>query len=94
MQTEPIVPGGPSKTVIRIEDALIGLTLVAFMVLALGSCEVQTDRGETYREMWRDTTFGRGALVGLAVVMFVLFVVRLRRVHRAFRKIRDEDGGL
>jgi hypothetical protein len=79
-----------TRALIRLEDVLIGVCLVAFMILALGSSE-KTEHGETLRVMWRDTSAGQAAMIAIGVAMFVVFVIRLRRVHRAFHETNDED---
>lgn len=59
----------PPKSRIYVEDALILLGIVALFVLTV---------------FFRRETWGQIALGVLAVAMAVIFVIRLRRVHRAF----------
>jgi hypothetical protein len=79
---------GPSKLVLRIEDALIVLCLLAFMVVALAPCEAPAE-SEQEIVLLRNTTEGRVALGVLLVVMLVVFVRRFLRVRRAFKKLQD-----
>lgn len=65
----------PSKKTIYIEDALILLALIPLFVLTV---------------FFRDALWAQACLVVLFLVMVVIFVRRLRRVHRAFTG-QDEE---
>ena len=66
---------GPSKAGLYVEDAIILLALVPLFVLTV---------------FFRNTLWGQAGLVVVLLVMVVVFVRRLRRVHRAFTQ-RDEE---
>jgi hypothetical protein len=78
----------PSKIVLRIEDALIILCLLAFLALALGWSETPPG-SDSEVVLWRNTTAGRAGLVVLLAVMLVVFVRRFLRVRRAFKELQD-----
>jgi len=67
--------GGPSKLGIYVEDALILLCLVPLFIRGV---------------FFRDETWTRVGLWIVLAIMLVVFVIRFRRVHRAFTG-RDED---
>jgi energy-coupling factor transporter transmembrane protein EcfT len=69
MGTPPSSDNRTPKSRIYIEDALILLGIVALFVLTV---------------FFRRETWGQIALGALALAMAVIFVIRLRRVHRAF----------
>jgi len=69
MGTPPPSDGRTPKLHIYAEDALILLGIAALFVLTV---------------FFRDETWGQVALVVLAAAMAVIFVIRLRRLHRAF----------
>ena len=79
---------GPSKIILRIEDALIVLCLMAFMAVAIGYCKTP-EGAEQEVILWRDTTEGRVALGVLLVIMLVVFVRRFLRVRRAFKELQE-----
>ena len=60
----------PREPGIYIEDALILVSIVLLFALAI---------------FFRFEAWGQAALVGVFAVMLVVFVRRLRRVHRAFK---------
>jgi len=64
-----------SQRHVYLEDGLILLSVAALFVLAV---------------FYRAEPWGQGALVVVFLVMLVVFFLRLRRVHRAFR---GRDGG-
>lgn len=65
----------PSKAAIYLEDAINLLAVAALFVLAV---------------FFRDRWWGQAGLVGLLVVVAILFVRRLRRVHRSFTESNRE----
>jgi hypothetical protein len=69
--------GGPSKHGIYLEDAVILLALVPLFILTV---------------FFRTTLWGQAGLLVVLIVMAVVFVRRLRRVHRSFTG-RGEDEG-
>jgi hypothetical protein len=79
---------GPSKLVLRIEDALIVLCLLAFMAVAIGYCSAPED-AEQEIILWRNTSEGRVALGVLLAVLLVVFVRRFLRVRRAFKELQE-----
>ena len=66
----------PPKKVVYLEDALILLAIVALFVLTV---------------FFRHEVWGQAALVLVGLVMLVIFVRRLRRVHRAFTGHDEQD---
>jgi hypothetical protein len=79
---------GPSKLILRIEDALIVLCLLAFMAIALAPCEAPAG-AEQEIVLLRNTSEGRIALGVLLAVLLVVFVRRFLRVRRAFKELQD-----
>jgi hypothetical protein len=73
---------------VRIEDALIVLSLLAFMGIALAPCEAPPEADQEI-VLLRNTTEGRIALLVLLAVLLVVFVRRFLRVRRAFKKLQD-----
>jgi Ca2+/Na+ antiporter len=67
---------GPSKVGLYAEDAIILLTLVPLFVLTV---------------FFRNTTWGQVGLGVVLVAVLVVFVRRLRRVHKAFTEPDEED---
>ncbi len=64
-----------SKAALYFEDALIFLAVAALFVLTV---------------FFRHRLWGQVALFGVLIVMVIVFIFRLRRVHRAFTGRGDE----
>ena len=73
-QEAPRVHDAPSRRRIAVEDMLILLSIGALFVLGV---------------FFRTRMWAQVALGGVLVVMLALFVVRFRRLHRAFKAQRD-----
>ncbi len=76
MHSAPSDQDGPSsdRKSLYVEDVLIMLSLIPLFVLGV---------------FYRDRTWAQAALGGVLVVMVVVFIIRLRRVHRSFMGRRD-----
>ena len=66
----------PSNWRVHVEDALVLLALIPLFVLGV---------------FYRRHAWAQAGLVLVLVVMAVVFVLRLRRVHRAFTDRDDEQ---
>jgi len=74
MQQSPEPDRRASKTQIYVEDGLILLAVAALFVLGV---------------FYRTEPWGQAGLLVVLVVMVEVFVVRLRRAHRAFKGSGD-----
>jgi len=61
---------GRAKRALYIEDAVILLALIPLFILGV---------------FYRSTEWGQAGLWAVFAVMLVVFVIRLRRTHRAFK---------